>query len=292
VRARAPALTLLLISALAARPSSAAIERAEVSLDARLGLARSPFPSPEARTISGGLTSLLLEGRARVAPSLEVRIRMPLVLAGLDQPAGAIRGETAWGHPEAAVAWRLHDAAPALLLGQLALALPFDGGDAALGRRPLANQALLLASAQRGWHDQELYAPGRLALTPSARIELERGMVQGFGQLKAPFMLAVSRGDADPRTRIRSLALATVVGAGAAVSWRRLRAGVAPWLAADLLPASVLRERAPARWTVTVDPEVQLRIGAHVSATLAATIPIAGALDAVPALGLGVTGAW
>jgi hypothetical protein len=277
--------------ALRAQPARAT-ERARVSLGSRIGLAKSPFPSADAHEISGLLTSLLLEGEARVAPALSVRLRLPLVMAGVDQPAGGARSNTAWGHPESALLWRMRETTAASLLGRLALALPLPGGDAALGRRPLDNQALVLASAQWGHHDQELYAPGRAALTPSARIELGRGPVQVFGEWKLPFMLAIARSDADPRTNIRPLAIATAAAAGASVSWWRLRAATVPWLIVDLLPAGEIRGAAATRWTLTIDPEVSIRISDHVAAELMATIPIGGALSAVPAIGSAVTGAW
>jgi len=268
-------------------------ERARVSLGSRIGLAKSPFPSPEAPEISGLLTSLLLEGEAQVGAVGSVwaaRLRLPLVLAAVDQPAGGTRSDTAWGHPEAALLWRLRESAAASLLGRLAVAIPLPGGDAALARRPLDNQALVLASAQRGAHDQELYAPGRVALTPSARIDASRGPVAVCGELKVPFMLAVARGDGDPGTNVRRLAVATAVAAGVSVSWWRLRAGTTPWLIVDLVPAAEIRGAAATRWTLTVDPEVSIRISDSVGAALTVTIPVAGALPAVPAIGFAVSG--
>jgi hypothetical protein len=267
-------------------------ERVRVSLGSRLGLAKTPFPSYTAHEISGLLTSLLLEGEARVAPALAVRLRLPLVLAGVDQPAGGARPETTWGNPEAAVLWRLHDTAATRLRGRLALAVPLPGGDAALARHPLDNQALLLASAQRGHHDQELYAPGRVALTPAAHVDVTRGRVAAFGELKLPFMLAVARGDSEPQTKVRALAMSATATAGASFTWWRLRAGAAPWLTVDLLPAGEIRGAPPTRWTLTIDPDVSIRIHDHLAAAVSATIPVAGALSPVPAIGLALTGQW
>ena len=265
-------------SALLAQPAGAP-ERTRVTLGSRIGLAKSPFPSADAHEISGLLTSLLLEGEAQVGAGAG-RAAAPAAGAGrcgparrrrpLAKPPGAI--------PEAAVLWRLRETAAASLLGRVALAVPLPGGDAALARRPLDNQALVLASAQRGYHDQELYAPGRVALTPSARIDVSRSPVAVFGELKLPFMLAVARGDGDPRTNVRRLAIASAAAAGASVSWWRLRAGTTLWLVVDLLPAAEIRGAAAGRWTLTVDPEVSIRISDHVGAGLTATIPVAGAL--------------
>ena len=266
--------------------------RVRVGLGARLGLAKTPFPSDSAHEISGLLTSLLLEGEAEVAPAFSVRLRLPLVLAGVDQPAGGARSETSWGNSEAAVLWRLHDTAATRLLGRLALAVPLPGGDAALGRHPLDNQALLLASAQRGHHEQELYAPGRVALTPSARVDVTRGRLAAFAELKLPFMLAVARGASEPQTKVRALALSTEAAAGLSITWWRLRAGAAPWLTVELLPAGELRGAPATRWTLTIDPDLSIEINDHLAAALSATIPVAGALSAVPAIGLALTGRW
>jgi hypothetical protein len=267
-------------------------QRARVSLDSRMGLAETPFPSVQAHEISGTLTSLLLQGEAEVAPALRVRLRLSLVLASVDEPAGGARADTAWGNPEGAVLWRVRETATWALLGRLGLAIPLPRGDAALARRPLDNQALLLASAQRGYHEQELYAPGRVSLTPSVRLGATRGRIEAFGELRLPLMFAAARGDSDPQTKVRRLAVATVAAAGLAVSWWRLRAGVAPWLTVDLLPAAEIRGDAPTRWTVTVDPDVAIRISEHLAAALRATIPVAGALSPVPAIGLALTGEW
>jgi hypothetical protein len=275
-----------------AQPRAGTPGHGQVTLSSRMGMAKSPFPSPEAREISGVVTSLLLDGQLAVTPALALALRLPLVLAGLDLPAGGARAQTSWGHPEVAAVLRLREGAATRLLGRLALAIPLPGGDAALARRPLDNQALLLADAQAGHHDPELYAPGRLALTPSVRLEATRGRAAAFGELELPLLLAVARGTPDARTEVRRLAITSAASAGASLSWWRLRGTAAAWLAVDVVRAAELRGQAPARWTLTVDPALQLRITGHVGAALSATIPVAGALSAAPAVAVAVTGDW
>jgi hypothetical protein len=295
-RLRAAAVTFALLAqarVVQAEPAAELpAERVRVRLGSRLGLAKTPFPSGRAHEISGLVTSLLLEGEVEMAPALAVRLRLPLVLAGVDQPAGGARSETAWGNPEAAALWRLHDTVSTRLVGRVALAVPLPGGDAALARRPLDNQALVLASAQLGHHEQELYAPGRLALTPAARVDFTRGPVAAFGELKLPFMLAVARGDSEPQTKVRALAISSEATAGVSVAWWRLRASAAPWLAVDLLPAGEIRGDPATRWTLTIDPDLSMRIDHHLAAALSATIPVAGALSPVPAIGIALAGHW
>jgi hypothetical protein len=57
-------------------------------------------------------------------------------------------------------------------------------------------------------------------------------------------------------------------------------------------PRAALTALSPAatRWTLTVDLEVSIRISDHVGAGLTVSIPVAGALPAVPAIGFAVSG--
>jgi hypothetical protein len=151
---------------------------------------------------------------------------------------------------------------------------------------------LLLASAQRGHHDQELYAPGRLALTPAARLDVIRGRVAASAELKLPFMLALARADSEPQTKVRTLAISTEATAGLSVTWWRVRVGAACWLGMDLLPAGQIRGDPATRWILTIDPDVSITINDHLTAALDTTIPVAGALSPVPAIGLALTGKW
>ena len=85
---------------------------------------------------------------------------------------------------------------------------------------------------------------------------------------------------------------AAAAAAGVSVGWWRLHAGTVSWLVVDLLPAGEISGAAARRWTLTIDPEASIRISDHVVAGVMATIPVAGALSAVPALGFAVAGAW
>jgi hypothetical protein len=262
-----------------------------IELGSDMGLARTPFPSPDARESSGLLTSLSLRGRDWITPSLGAQLRLTLILAGVDLPAGAVRPDTTWGHPEASLIWRAyHDGATTALV-RIGLAAPIgSSGEAALGRRPFANQSLLLADALRAWRDRELFAPGRLAMTPSARAEFARGRLAGFGEIKAPLMLAVRRGDRAPGVDVNALAISTAVGLGAAASLGRFMLGVAPWLVVDLVPGNELHGNAQARWTLSLAPEVGARITERITIAMGSTIFLAGALQGFPAFGVDVTG--
>ena len=59
---------------------------------------------------------------------------------------------------------------------------------------------------------------------------------------------------------------------------------------AALTALSPAAPAAATRWTLTVDPEVSIRVSNYVGARLTVTIPVAGALPAVPAIGFAVSG--
>ena len=274
--------------------------RLAISVGAQMGVGHSPYPAPEAHTVSGLLTAFIVAGEARVRPATAIQLRLPLVMAGVDQPAGGAHDSNALGHPEAAVVWRPWTSQVAALFTRLGLALPIGGGDATLGRRPLENQALSLASALHGWREEALFAPGRLGLTASARGEagFDLGTARAwqlhtFGEVKVPAMIAVDRGTPDPRTDVHPFALSTVIGGGAALSWSRLRLGVAPWLAFHVVPAAEIRgQSAASRWALSLVPDLTIRITGHVGLSVGASVPLGGALDGSTALGLQAAGAW
>lgn len=286
--------TGLLASGLVLTPAHgqpARTERLRIELGSDMGLARTQFPSPDAREVSGLLTALSLGGRGWLTPTLGAQLRMTLILAGVDLPAGAVRPDTTWGHPEASLFWQAYDDGAATALARIGAAAPIGtSDDAALGRRPFDDQSLVLASALRGWRDRELFAPGRLAVTPSARTDIARGRFRGFGELKVPLMLAVRRGDRDPRVDVQSLAISTALCVGGAASLGRYSVGVAPWVVVDLVPANEIRGDAQARWALSMVPEVRARITERIAISLGSTIFLAGALRGFPAFGLELTG--
>lgn len=288
------ACAFLAASALLPRPAHAQpalAERLRVELGSDMGLARTPSPSLDARESSGLLTALSLGGRGWITPTLGAQLRLTLILGDVDLPAGAVRPDTTWGHPEASLIWRAFDDGATTGLARVGVAAPLGtSDDAALGRRPFDNQSLLLAGALRGWRDRELFAPGRLAVTPSARADTTRGRFTGFGEIKVPLMLAVRRGDQDPRVDVNSLAVSTVLGVGAAASLGRFSVGLAPWVVVDLLPASEIRGNAQARWTLSMVPEVRARIAERIAIALGSTIFVAGALRGFPAFAIDLTG--
>jgi hypothetical protein len=266
----------------------------EAHASATMSLAQAPYPSPEEREISGLLTTLLVEAQGTVAPKLAVAFRWPLVLADVDLPAGAARTTNAWGHPEGALFWRFLQGNGLVATLGGALAVPLLGDDdAALGRRPFDNQALLLASAQTAWRDSEIFAPGRLALTPAAEVAVARGRLVAFAHLDFPLLLALRRGSADDRVHVRTFGGSVAVGAGMAAAFLdRLTVSAAPWVVIDALPAAEIEGEAPPRWTLSLATALKVRVRGPLTAELGSTVFLAGALSGFPSFRLALGAAW
>jgi hypothetical protein len=296
MKPRALVPTLMVAAALAAGDAAEAAMTAAIS--ATMGKTDTPFPSPEARSISGLLTTFLAQGEASLTPSWSLSLRVPLVLADVYLPAGGARPTTAFGHPEAALAWHLLVADGWRATVGAGVAAPIGGGDAALGRRPFENQALVLASAQTGWRDRALFAPGRLGLIPAAQLDHQVGWLSVSALLRLPLLLAVQRGEPDARVDVHEvgLTLACAVSFGARLG-ERVALTAAPWLVADLLRTEDFRSSAaapasPARWALSLATNLRVRVVGPLSAELGSTFLLAGALAGLPSVTVGVTGTW
>ena len=148
-----------------------------------------------------------------------------------------------------------------------------------------------MAAAQIGWRERELFAPGRVALTPALGYADQRGRLRAFAQVKAPLMLAVKRAaSVEDAVRVRSLAASVVLMAGLATSLGRFDMSVSPWFVWDLVPAAVLRDQRDARGTFSVVPEVAMRVTEHFAVAAQATVFVAGALHGFPSWGLTAEG--
>jgi len=288
------AFSLLVARVASATPTAEGEVEIEARASATMGLARTPYPSPEAREISGLLTTLLVQAQKAVAPNLVVAFRWPFVLADVDLPAGAARPTNAWGHPEGALLWRFLQRNGVVATVGAALALPLLGDDeAALERRPFDNQALLLASAQTGWRDRDMFAPGRLALAPAAKIAVTRGRLLAFAHLDLPLLLTLRRGSADDRVHVRTLGGSATFGTGLAASFfDRLTLSAGPWVVIDAVPVAEIKGEPPPRWTLSLATAVEVRVRGPVTAEVGSTIFLAGALSGFPSFTLALGAAW
>jgi len=164
--------------------------------------------------------------------------RAAVALMRVEQPAGAVYDEAAWGSPELAIGfeqplaaskrWVLH------LSSQLAVGLPLaeHGSEAS----QLEGRALALANAFEGFGEPELFTPGVVPLTPATSLDLRGDRLHFSARLKLPLLLRV--GDAslpaeagartvgftpvlDSSVRLRALEWLSV-GVDSRLTWRAI----------------------------------------------------------------------
>jgi len=268
------------------------------SLQATMGKPETPFPSPDAPEISGLLTTFVARGEASLARSWVLSLRVPLVLADVYLPAGGARPTTAFGHPEATLAWSVAFAYGWRATFAGSVAVPFGTGDAALGRRPFANQALVLASAQTAWRDRALFAPGRLGVTPAAQVTREMGWLSTSALLQLPFLIAVVGGEPDPRVDVHrgGATVACALSFDARLG-ERVALTATPWVVVDLWRTEEARRGAdapssPARWALSLATALRVRVAGPLSAELGSTFLLAGALGGPPSVTVGALSRW
>jgi hypothetical protein len=193
---RPAALLLVLLAPAAARADPATIQ---ASVELRVGAARAPFYTdalPETSSEFTQARSMILAASLRLAPAIWVGARLPAAPSTVRQPAGSYSDEKAFGNPELNADWL---PAPPLLRGhpvrlavRAAAGLPLaeHGSPVSL----LQNRVVALSSALDGWRNPELYQPGVVPLTLSARA-LVAPRPWG-GELAAKLPILVRIGDA------------------------------------------------------------------------------------------------
>ncbi len=278
----------LLLAFTLARPASAAAEEERLSFgfEARGGRATAPYVTRAFPEVSGYGMSLEAFARWQLASQFWVRARAPYALMRIEQPAGALYEESAFGNPEIGVS--VEQALPSLLVStgragvDLGLALPFAEHDSLASQ--LEGRALTLANAFSGLSEPELYTPGVVALTPSAFATLKWSRVSLRGSLKQPVLVRVSRANLPSDTSVRSFGTTSVV---------ELKAGVSPlsWLTLSFAPRLTLREVAVAHdgagpATVLLSEGVDVVFSKSLRVGLSLHIPVASALRSTFAAGL------
>ncbi len=258
--------------------TSAAAALLQLSLGSQLGTSTSPLFTTAFPEVRGYGAVVELEGKVRLSPRVDVGSRVALALMRVQQPAGALYGEAAWANPElsvgfeqvlvAAERWTLR-LAPRLALG---LPLAEHGSRAS----QLEGRALVLADAFEGFAQPELFTPGIVALTPSARIELGHGPWRFEVKLKLPLLLRVSDASLPEDSAARAFGVVPVLDWGAwAQPWR--------WLTLGLAPRLTWRARAPVDdRRGALQPLVAASAGLHLPRGLDAAFmlqaPVAGPL--------------
>lgn len=220
--------------------------------------------------------ALALSGRFAWNRRLSLSFRIPLVLARLEQPAGAFYAEAAWGNPELSFAVGvLQCASRGWTLGLtsgLALGAPLAEHDSA----QLAGRALAFADALEGFGEPELFTPGVLPLTPAGHLSLSSRRWRFVASLKLPLLMRVSDASLPASTATHALAFVPVAELGARLQLRR-------WFAVAAAPRLTVRavsavdDHAPPLQLLAAG-QVELRLNEATSAVAAVQAPLAGAL--------------
>ena len=205
--------------------------RLEVALSGRLGQSRAPYVTSAFPEVSGYGAAVTLEARLRLSSQLSLGVRAPLVLARVEQPAGALYAEAAWANPELSLAferpWWQRDDWKLSWSTWLALGAPLAEHD----RAQLAGRALHLADAWEGFSEPELYTPGVLPVTPAGSVALSGRRWRFLASLKLPLLLRVSQASLPSESETRSVG--TVPVAELEARWQvmqRLALAAAPRL--------------------------------------------------------------
>jgi hypothetical protein len=178
-----------------------------ISVDGRMGQSTAPYVTSAFPSTSGYGASLVAGTRVYVAEHWQLRLRAPLVLMRVEQPAGALYAEAAWGNPELGVTyvrpWLEHDGWSSTVAVSFAVAAPLAEHDSA----QLAGRALRLANALEGFGEPALFTPGVLPLTPASSVTLASRRWQLSGSLALPLLIRVSDADLRPENEARPFGL-------------------------------------------------------------------------------------
>jgi hypothetical protein len=251
-------------------------QRWQVAADARAGTSTGPYVTAAFPETTAYGATVTLRGRLRWTRRFSVGLRVPLVLARLEQPAGALYAEAAWGNPELYGAfdllrseqggWTLD------LTTSLALGAPLAEHDSA----QLAGRVLSFADALEGFGEPELFTPGVLPVTPAAHLLLSSGSWRFGASLKLPLLTRVSDASLPSDSATRPLGFVPVGELSA-------RRQLLPWLAVTAAPRLTVRAVSPvddhaSPLQLLVIGQAEFQLGAALSAAAVFQAPLGGAL--------------
>jgi hypothetical protein len=256
--------------------SFSADQRLQVVLNARAGTSTGPYVTsafPETTAYGVGLT---VRTRLRVSPRLSWGLRVPLVLARVEQPAGALFAEADWGNPELSFAfelWRLErDGWTLDVATGLALGAPLAEHDDA----QLAGRALAFANALEGYGEPELFTAGVVPITPSGQLLITSRRWSFGASLKLPVLARISTASLPPESNTRALGFVPVAELSARLQVRR-------WLAFSAAPRLAVRavsavDDHASSTQLSAGGQVEFRLGNATNAAIGIQAPLGGAL--------------
>jgi hypothetical protein len=261
---------------------------------AQFGLATVPFAVGALPEAKGQALSFLVDGARNLTGSLWLGLRLPLVAASVEQPAGSYVDATAWGNPSL----RLTARGDARRLGPLALLVDVGGEvGAPLARHArslLPNRALAIAGGIEGQAEPGLFTPGVLPVTAFTQVTLLSPRWSVSASLQLPLLVRVSDADLPPAdSRTRSLGFTPVLAVqGAAVVVRSFGVALLATVALDLRPpVAEVRDVPLAQFLVRASPFFHL--GRRTLLLVDLQAPVGGALGGTSAaLGLRALFGW
>ena len=128
-----------------------------------------------------------------------------------------------------------------------------------------------VANASTGWHDPQLYSPGRLPIVPEGVVRYQSGKLALDGSLAVilmPKLKGTIEVASDPNgngtMEAKALALSTVIGAGLDVEiFEKKYLGLDAWAAYNFIEPVMLNSNAtpPSRFAFVLEPNISARFG-------------------------------
>jgi hypothetical protein len=202
-----------------------------VGLEGRVGQTTAPYVTSAFPRTSGYGGFLVASADLRVARSWHLGLRAPLVLMRVEQPAGALYAEAAWGNPELSASfeypWHESDGRSLAVVAGLSAGIPVAEHDPA----QLAGRALVLAQALEGFSEPGLFTPGVLPLTPAASLRWKSQRWLASAGLRLPLLFRLSEADLPEESDARALGFTPVATVDVAFRvWNWLSLAAAPRL--------------------------------------------------------------
>ena len=202
---------------------------------ARYGEATAPLSSVAWPTATGAAATTIAQASWAVRPGIALGLRIPVVLATIERPAGSRVHEAAWGNVELSVAHRRSLGPDLHATLRFAAGAPAEGS-AAPSASLHPSSALAVGRAIEGLRTPGLFAPGRAPLTPGAGIDLHRGLLDLALDVDVPVLVRTSGADPEPGVTVRGVGVVPVATAHAAVRpIPEVALGARAWVAAELV---------------------------------------------------------
>lgn len=266
-----------------------------VSTQLRLGSTTAPFYSQAlSETSSEVLAKLFIfEGFYRPAADLQAGVRLPLSLSAVLQPGGSYSAQMAIGNPELyiehqSLSWEL---AGATVHVPVRAAVGIPVAQHGPGQSLLRNRVLALAGALDGWRNPELWEPGLLPVTLSARAVLAPEPWGASLAAKIPVLIRVGNASLPEESKTRAIGVVPTMeaqGTWQALVW--LAVHVAGVVVFQIAPAASPPKNTARSGVVQLmfTPSVDFRIGERWLLSVDVSTAIGGPLSGTFGLGMGL----